>query len=157
MMPFMTSPETETYIKKLESFVAKHKKNEYLMWDERFDEVSKEKNIELYELYVKKLSEWPYNKRPANETLISQLTKKAGNFAGLDVFQQSYILLQIQGILGRIKQADLKALGESSSSGITAPSLNLSNWKKNYTDVRIIDQSASGLFESVSDNLLSFL
>ena len=29
--------------------------------------------------------------------------------------------------------------------------------KKNYTDVRIIDQSASGLFESVSENLLDLL
>jgi CRISPR-associated endonuclease Csn1 len=75
----------------------------------------------------------------------------------LDAFEQSYILLQIQGLFGRMKQADLKALRESSSSGITAPSLNLSNWKKLYTDVRIIDQSASGLFETVSGNLLELL
>ena len=29
--------------------------------------------------------------------------------------------------------------------------------KKNYIDVRIIDQSASGLWEVVSDNLLEYL
>ena len=56
-----------------------------------------------------------------------------------------------------MKQADLKNLGESSSSGITKLSLNLSNWKKSYTDVRIVDQSASGLYESLSENLLELL
>jgi CRISPR-associated endonuclease Csn1 len=157
MMPFMASPEVEAYVKKLESLEAKHKKNENLVCDERFDGVSKEKNLELYELYLKKLGAWPYNKRPANVTLVAQLTKRANDFADLDAFEQCKTLLQIQGVFGRIKQADLKALHESASSGITAPSLNISNWKKNYTDVRIIDQSASGLFEKVSDNLLDLL
>ena len=55
------------------------------------------------------------------------------------------------------KQADLSNIGESSNSCITKVSLNVSNWKKNYTDVRIIDQSASGLFEKVSENLLDLL
>ena len=157
MMPFMTSPKTEAYIKKLESFVAKHKKNENLVWDERFDGISMGENVALFEHYFKKLSKWPYNKRPANETLVAQLTKRASDFTDLNILEQSKILLQIQGVFGRIKQADLKALKESPSSGITALSLNLSNWKKNYTDVRIIDQSASGFFETVSDNLLELL
>jgi len=33
----------------------------------------------------------------------------------------------------------------------------MSNWKKNYSDVRIIDQSASGLWEVVSDNILEYV
>ena len=56
-----------------------------------------------------------------------------------------------------MKQADLKCLNESPSSGIIKLSMNLSNWKKNYTDVRIVDQSASGLYEKVSDNLIDML
>ena len=56
-----------------------------------------------------------------------------------------------------MKQADLKNLNESSSSGTMSLSLNISNWKKLYTDVRIVDRSASGLFESVSDNILNML
>ena len=36
-------------------------------------------------------------------------------------------------------------------------SSNISNWKKDYTDVRIKDRSASGLYESVSVNLLGLL
>ena len=33
----------------------------------------------------------------------------------------------------------------------------LVNWKKAYSDVRIIDQSASGLFAAASMNLLELL
>ena len=56
-----------------------------------------------------------------------------------------------------MKQADLKYLNESSSSGAMTLSLNISNWKRLYSDVRIVDRSASGLYESVSDNILDLL
>ena len=158
MMPFMSSPETERYVKKLESLNEKHKKNDKLVWDEKHDGISADANAELYRSYVEKLSCWPYNTRPGNETFVSKLRARFNDFTRLDIFKQVNILLQIQGVLGRIKQADLKDLGESASSGITKVSLNLSNWKKNYSDVRIIDQSASGLFEKVSkENLLELL
>ena len=157
MMPFMTSPENENYIKKLERFTEKRKNNDNYVWDEKYDEVSTKGNIALYNLYIQKLSLWPYNTRPGNETFVNKLRLHTEDFEKLDVFKQAYILLQIQGVLGRIKQADLKDFKESASSGIIKLSLNLSNWKKNYTDVRIIDQSASGLFEKASDNLLDLL
>ncbi|MBQ4648230.1 MAG: type II CRISPR RNA-guided endonuclease Cas9 [Clostridia bacterium] len=157
MMPFMTSPENEMYIKKLERFTEKCKKNDNYVWDEKYDGVNAEDNKALYNLYIQKLSLWPYNTRPGNETFVSKLRLHDDDFEKLDVFRQAYILLQIQGVLGRMKQADLKDLKESASSGIIKLSLNLSNWKKNYTDVRIIDQSASGFFEKTSDNLLELL
>ena len=157
MMPFMTSTENENYIKKLERFTEKHKKNDNYVWDEKYDGVSVKDNVALYNLYIQKLSRWPYNTRPGNETFVNKLRLHTEDFEKLDVFRQAYILLQVQGVLGRIKQADLKDFKESASSGIIKLSLNLSNWKKNYTDIRIIDQSASGLFEKASDNLLELL
>ena len=157
LMPFKTSPENEFYIKKLESLYEKHKKNEKFIWNEKYDMVSTEKNIVLYNLYVEKLSSWPYNTRPGNATFVNKLISHSDDFAKLDVFKQTDILLQIQGVLGRMKQADLKCLNESSSSGIIKLSMNLSNWKKNYADVRIVDRSASGLYELVSDNILDLL
>lgn len=157
MMPFITSIEHEQYIKRLEAFDEKRKNNENIVWDERHDGISKEKNNLLYAYYIEKLSCRPYNKRPGATALISKLIKQKDVFKALDVFKQVSILLQIQGLFGRMKQADLKFINESSNSGITTMSLNLSNWKKTYTDVRIIDQSASGLFEAVSENLLELL
>ena len=145
------------YIKKLERFVEKRKKNENFVYDEKYDGISVKDNVALYNLYIQKLSVWPYNTRPGNETFVKKLQLHIEDFENLDIFRQSYVLLQIQGVLGRIKQADLKDLKESASSGIIKLSLNLSNWKKNYTDVRIIDQSASGLFEKASENLLELL
>lgn len=127
------------------------------MWDENHDAVTVKDNIALYNLYVQKLSSWPHNTRPGNNAFEKKLRNHIADFEELDIFKQAYILLQIQCVLGRMKQADLKELKESASSGITKISLNLSNWKKNYTDVRIIDQSASGLFEKVSENLLDLL
>ena len=157
IMMFTTSWEFEQYIKKLESFEEKHKKNPNIVWDEKHDGVTKQANEDLYNYYVEKLLKWPYNKRPGNSTLVDKLNKRYDDFRKLDIFRQVYVLLQLQGIFGRIKQADLKDLNESSSSGISEMSMNLSNWKKNYNDVRIIDNSASGLFESISDNLLDLL
>lgn len=157
MMPFMTSPENEFYIKKMESLYEKHQNNDKFIWDEKYDIVSIEKNVKLYDLYIKKLSAWPYNTRPGNETFVNKLVSHSADFEKLDIFGQITVLLQIQGILGRKKQADLKHLNESASSGTMPRSLNLSNWKKSYSDVRIIDQSASGLFEKISDNILDLL
>lgn len=157
MMPFMTSPENEAYIKKLERFTEKRKNSENLIYDREHDGISAEDNAALYELYIKKLTNWPYNTRPACNTLVNKLLIHTDDFERLDIFKQAYVLLQIQGIMGRMKQADLKYLNESASSGTTRMSLNLSNWKKNYTDVRIIDRSASGLFEKASENLLELL
>ena len=157
MMPFMTSLENENYIKKLERLTEKRKKNDNYVWDEKYDGISTKDNIVLYKHYIQKLSCWPYNTRPGNDAFVNKLCLHTEDFKKLDVFRQAYILLQIQGVLGRIKQADLKDFKESASSGTIKLSLNLSNWKKNYTDVRIIDQSASGLFEKVSANLLELL
>ena len=157
MMPFMTSPEAESYIKKLEKFNEKHKKNDKLVWNEWHDGISIEKNAKLYNLYIQKLLRWPYNTRPGNDTFVKKLQQHSDDFVKLDIFNQTYVLMQIQGVMGRIKQADLRSFNESASSGITKLSMKLSNLKKNYTDVRIIDQAASGLFEKVSDNLLDLL
>ena len=157
MMPFMTSPETEKYIKKLEAFNEKHKKNDKLAWDERYDGISAKRNEELYNIYIQKLLCWPYNTRPGNDTFVKKLQLHSDDFLKLDIFDQTHVLMQIQGIMGRIKQADLKCFDESSSSGIIKLSMNISNWKKNYTDVRIIDQSASGIYEKISDNLLELV
>lgn len=157
MMQFKTSFEVESYLKKLEKLDEKHTENENIVWDEMYDGVSKEKNVKLYEHYVEKMTAWPYNKRPGVSVLVEKLQKHSSDFASLDIFNQIKVLLQLQGIFGRVKQADLKYLGESSSSGIAKMSMNISNLKKKYSDVRIIDQSASGLFETTSVNILELL
>lgn len=154
-MQFKTSLETEIYIKRLESFVEKRKRNPKIIFNEQFDGITAERNLLLYNSYIEKLKNTAYKHRPANplETILRGREK----FITLTPDEQAPVLLAIQGLFARIVHADLTVLDEGSAVGAAKISSNLSNWKKSYTDVRIIDQSASGLFETVSDNLLDLL
>lgn len=156
MMPFMTSRENEAYIRKLERFTEKRKTNQNLLADEIHDGISLRDNVALYELYLHKLTSWPFSTRPGNDNLVKQLRSHSGDFEKLSIYDQANILLQIQGLLGSARAADLDLLIKKPQAGRAFLSMKLSNWK-NYTDVRIIDQSASGLFEKASANLMELL
>ena len=53
---------------------------------------------------------------------------------------------------------DKSLIGGSPNSGATVNfSSTISNWRKNYSDVRIIDQSPSGIWEKRSENILELL
>lgn len=152
---FKASPETEQYIKRLESFEKKKNKNKNIVFNEKHDEISVEKNMELYDFYIDKFQNSIYKYRPANPC--NALLNGREKFISLSPEQQASVLLSIQGLFGRIKNADLTPIGGKSSVGNPLLSSSISNLKKNYTDIRIIDQSASGLFEKTSDNLLDLL
>lgn len=155
MSPFITNIENEMYIKKLESFENKKKKNANIVYSEKHSGISAEKNIDLYDYYISKFQSEPYIHRPANP--VGTLIKGRLKFETLLPLEQISILLKIQGLFGRGIKADLKMIGGAESTGAALLSSSLSNWKKNYKDVRIIDQSASGIFTSKSDNLLDLL
>ena len=55
----------------------------------------------------------------------------------------------------RAGSCDMSVVGGSKGEGIVLLNSNLSNWK--YDDVRIVDRSASGLFEKCSENLKELL
>jgi len=153
--PFKTSADNELYIKKIESFKNKKKKNPNIVYNELHDDINKDKNLEIYDCYIGKLQQAPYSFRPANP--INTLLLGREKFISLSCESQVDILLDVLGLFGRIQSADLTSIGGVQKAGVATLSSTLSNWKKNYTDVRIIDQSASGFFETVSDNLLELL
>ena len=67
-------------------------------------------------------------------------------------------LCGIVSLFGRNGQgADLRLIGGAGKAGVSMLSSAVSNWKKYYSDVRIIDQSAAGLYEKQSVNLLELL
>ena len=67
--------------------------------------------------------------------------------------------MNIQSVFGRMTGGcDLTLIGGSAHSAATGSlSTTISNWKKKYSTVRIIDQSPSGMWEKSSENLLDFL
>lgn len=146
----------EVYIKALDRFTAKQKDNKAIVLDEKHDHITRKENEELYALLTEKMGNWPFSKLPNNQAK----TMKAGEtkFAALDTAEQVTCLMNTLGLFNAgAGGADLRAVGGSKSSGEKALNMNVSNWKKNYSDVRIIDRSASGLFESRSENLLELL
>ncbi|MGN0546728.1 MAG: type II CRISPR RNA-guided endonuclease Cas9 [Acutalibacteraceae bacterium] len=157
VMQFSADKFWKFYLKKLEEFVKKISANENHVYSEQFDKISKEKNIELYDLYLDKLENSIFTKRVNCPVAIVRNGKDT--FVDLNVKEQAKALLNIHQIFGRISGGvDLTSIGGKGSAAATKSfSSTISNWSKNYKDVRIIDSSASGLWEKESCNLLELL
>lgn len=153
--PLIVGYEWEKYIKRLERIVEKKKERPNMVYSELYDAVCAEENMKLYEILTLKLQSAPYTKRPANPGDV--LVNGKAKFETLDIFEQSKCLLQIIMTFGRIGKCNLEAIGGAPNAAVSAVSSKLSNWKKNYSDVRIVDMTASGLYQSRSANLLDML
>lgn len=148
------TPVQVRYIKKIENLSEKLAKNKNYLVDEMYDGVSAEKNTELFDALVAMMRGPVFSKMPG-----SKLTINREAFIYLQVKEQLNCLKNMISYLktNRPGDCDMKNVGGSAHEGAVYASCNLSNWKKNYADVRIIDRSASGLYESRSDNLLDLL
>ncbi len=150
------SAEEAKYIKSLDTFREKQKINQAILLDERHDGISAEKNIMLYHTLMDRLERTPFVHMPANQAAV--LKKGEPLFKKLELKQQITTLLNIIGLFSSASaNYDLSAISGSKQAGAKLLSFSLSNWKKNYNDVRIIDSSPSGLHETVSDNLMDLL
>lgn len=157
IVQFSDAPFWQFYLKKLEMLAEKVSKNPSYMFDETYDKVSAEKNVALYKLYLTKLESSIYRKRINPPTEILRDGQEA--FRSLTVPEQAKALLNIHQVFGRIAGGcDLTAIGGTANAAATKNfSTTASNWKKNYSDVRVIDVSASGLWEKQSGNLLELV
>lgn len=153
--PLNVGYKWEKYIKHIERLVEKKASNPNMVYSEVYDKVDIDKNIELYDILTEKLATKPYCKQPANQ--IKTLENGREIFANLDIFEQSKCLLQILTLFSRINGSDLSTIKGVSKAGAVTLSSDISNWKKNYTDVRIVDMSPSGLFMKKSENLLDLI
>lgn len=144
------------YLKKLSGFKEKLAKNPDYVYSERYDNISKEKNLELYMLYIDKLENSIYSKRcnPPTQLLKDGLEK----FKELSIAEQATVLLNIHTVFGRLASGvDLTLIGGSKTASSSMINSRISGWKKSYDDVRIINSSASGLWEKSSENLLDLI
>ena len=148
--------EKERYIKAMESFQNKRATNPSLLPDKAHDKLSQEENLELYDLLTQKLQTFPYCNLPNNQA--ETLEKGREKFIQAEVANQINCLVGLMNLLNaKGNTCDLSLVGGAPQAGTIALSSSLSNWKKKYHDVRIIDRSAAGLFESTSENLLELL
>ena len=147
----------EYYLKKLEAVAEKIARNPKYVYSEYFDKVSAENNIKLYDLYLDKLKNSIYSKRINNPIKIVESGRE--KFISLDIKDQVSTLINLHTVFGRMTAGcDLSHIGGTKKTAATVGlSSIISNWGKKYSDVRVIDQSASGLWEKKSDNLLNLL
>ena len=134
----------------------KRETNPTLLPDQKHDKLSKEDNLAVYDLLVEKLGKRPYCNLPGNQ--IETLMKGREKFAEAGIIEQINCLLGLMGLLNaKQSNCDLTVVGGAKMAGTIRISSSLSNWKKKYRDVRIIDRSAGGLLESTSENRLELL
>jgi len=154
--PLILSAEWERYAKCLESFRKKTEISKNLEPDEIHDGIFREKNVAFYRLLTEKLNAWPFVNYPGNQG--QTLAQGIDKFAAEQTKVQITCLLNILTMMGPGAAAvDLTACGGTSKAGAKVINAKLSNWKKRYREVRIVDVSASGLFRKAGCNLLELL
>lgn len=156
IMQFSADSKWNTYLKRLERFSEKCSSNDNYIYDAAYDYVTKDANEELYNLYIDKLENTIYSKRINSP--VEVLKKGKEKFLALDIKQQCKALLNIHQVFGRVSGGcDLTLIGGVGKAAATVFSSSISNWKKNYKCVKIIDSSASGLWRKESGNILELL
>lgn len=147
--------KNEKYIKKLENIRKKKEKNKEYIIDEDFDGVSKKQNEHLYSVLAEKIKGDCYSKMPGAKLHLGDTEENL--FNNLMLEEQINVLNSLCLYLknNRAGECNLSNIGMNKRSGGMYLSVNLSNWK--YSDIRIINRSASGLFENKSINLKELL
>jgi CRISPR-associated endonuclease Csn1 len=109
------------------------------------DGLVKDKNIELYNIFINKLSSRSYRIIP--NSLINFLIEKKDKFSNLNIGDQAVCLLQILPAFKKdATSADLSKLNGVKSAGkLTVGKVSVFN---NYSNIKIIDYSITGLFKT---------
>ena len=156
LMALKLNYKQEKYIKKLERFKEKKKINSKIILDEKYDGINAEENMILYDILFDKLKNSNYE--IVFGVMYDLLLNNKDNFNRLDLAEQSIVLLNMISIFktGRSGGCDLSLL-KIKAKAFFINSSKISNWKNNYTCVRIINESPSGIFRTESDNILEWL
>lgn len=147
--------EENRYIKNIERVLEKARINKKYTIDPMFDGVSKEQNVKLFNAIVDKTNGF-YAKMPGAQIKLEEASFI--RFHSLSLEEQVNVLSNMIEYLktNRAGSCDVSLIKDKAkAAGTLRLSSNVSNWK--YKDVRIIDQSASSLFESKSINLKALL
>lgn len=154
-MSLILGAPLERYVKRLEAFAQKRREGATIQPDALHDHITAEENLALYDLLCGKLTDSIFAKCPGN--IAGTVTAGREKFAALALEEQITCLLNIVSWFGNVQTCDLESIGGAKKAGSKVPNSRLAAWKKYYSDVRIIDTSASGLFERRSENLLEQL
>lgn len=132
------------YIKKISKYVGRNLKDEELIEQD----IDKDKNLEVYDVLIKKYSNSIYKFKPNN--IVEKLVAKRDKFIGTDIKGQIYVILQILNLsmLANIT-ADLELLDEAKKCG----EMKINKKITERREFKLINQSITGLYENEIDLL----
>lgn len=149
------SDDEMSYIKKIEKVVGKVGKDSDYQFDDN-DGISPDKNIALFRSVYSKMSGKVFSKIP-NSKFKEKRNGDESAFESLDLVSQVLCLSEMVKYL-KTNSSENVALDKVFGFNIRRRvSMNIDSLKKDYHDIRIIDRSASGLFEKRSQNLAELL
>lgn len=156
--PLILSFQQESYVKKIESSIKKMdlaKKNKSVFKiSEKYHEINREQNIKLYDVLAEKCDTNIFKKIPSFSKVYTSLQVGRDKFISLAVEEQLQALYNIIKVFktGRATGCDLLLIGGAKNSAVITLSTKISATE--FSSIEVIDQSASGLFEKTSGNLL---
>ncbi len=154
-MQLAVAPEWERYAKSLLSYISKENAQERSTEDvQRFFGITQERNRQFYDLLNEKLTNSVY--ATFFSSTKTMLTEGREQFLALSLFEQCATLKEVVSIFkaGRAGGCDMTRIGGSKSSFIIQHNLGLSNNTFHVKSIALADRSVTGLFETLSPNLL---
>lgn len=141
---FAVSTDDEAYIKALSKYVARsiaERAEDGTVLSPKSD-ISKEKNEELYQMFIRKLQTSVYVRLFSG--VVTKLVNCEDKFKQLSLYQQASLLLEILKLFKCDRQAtNLKTVGDVKNAGIIRHNKSLANCNTAY----VIHQSVTGLYE----------
>lgn len=156
-IPLLLSTAETTYLKHILSVnekIAECEKLKKTYMVTRFDKVTAEENMALYDLLCRKINASPFCVIFGN--MAGVFNNGREKFASLGINDQIKTLVNMVKVFktGRADTCDLTGIGGAEKAAKTRLNSSL-NKIKGVTSIRIIDQSSTGLYEKASPNLLS--
>ena len=147
----------DNYIKKVEKYIEKRKSNINIKLDEKYDGINYESNQMIYNILVEKIQCSIY--KTMFGSLVEGLENAKSIFEQLSLEEQCLCINSLINVFktGRSSGCDLTLIGGKKQAAVCTVSSKVSNWGKNYKCVKIIDESASGIFRKESENILEWL
>ena len=155
--PLVLSPSDEEYVKHLESFRQKKRTNPGILLDTDHDHITASRNVLLYDYLTEKLAKKPFVSFRSNPS--DYLISGRDRFLTLSQLEQITLLLNLVALFNRSGNGgvDFSLIGGGPSVGSKKVNSTISNLKKTFSDIRIIDSSPSGLSKVHSDNILELI
>ena len=145
--------EIMLYIKNMDNYVEKKKENRNLKHDSKYDKLSEEGNIKLYDSIFQKINTNLFARMLKNQIELFEKGRDEFIEAGFD--KQISLLTEAIKLLksGRAGSCDLSVIGGKSNTASMYMAAKISQDK----EIKLIDYSPAGLHRKESEDLRAFL